>query len=111
MNKNNLTAGTLLSQWTSEIRKSMSRFKKKVLYWEDLFNYTNMSTVDAGSIMFAVWKDKSTLHSIVQRGVEAILSAGWYIHAQSKWTDFYDNEPFSSDWTTPEKALVHGGAV
>eukprot|EP00943_MAST-04B_sp_MAST-4B-sp1_P003912 g3912.t1 len=112
MDKNNLTAGTLLSQWTSQVRKTMSMLGKNVLYWEDLFNYTNVSAINDSNTVFAVWKDKDTLHSIVQKGGQAILSAGWYIHAQSKWTDFYDNEPFASDaWTTPEKALVHGGAI
>lgn len=35
---------------------------------------------------------------------------GWYINSNSKWTDFYDNEPFSAgNWTEKDKSLVVGG--
>ena len=111
MKKNNLTAATLLSQWIQDVRSRIygSVDKKNIMYWEDAFNYTS-SSVDNTTI-FAVWRDKRTLHSIAKAGSQSTLSAGWYIHAQSKWTDFYDNEPFDDTWSTKEKSLVHGGAV
>ena len=109
MKKNNLTAATLLSQWIQDVRSRIyGSVDKKISCNKDAFNYTS-SSVDNTTI-FAVWRDKRTLHSIVKAGSQSTLSAGWYIHAQSKWTDFYDNEPFDNTWSTKEIAL-HGGAV
>ena len=86
MKKNNLTAATLLSQWIQDVRSRTygSVDKKNIIYWEDAFNYTS-SSVDNTTI-FAVWRDKRTLHSIAKAGSQSTLSAGWYIHAQSKFT-------------------------
>lgn len=118
MTKNHLTTATLLSQWISQVRKNVddaSNNNKRVMYWEDAFNYTTGLTKNSNNkTVFAVWKDKQTLHSIANSGSATTLSAGWYIHSQSKWTDFYDNEPFdgnNTDWTPAEKMLVYGGAV
>ena len=108
----------MLSQWISQVRKNVddaSNNNKRVMYWEDAFNYTTGLTKNSNNkTVFAVWKDKQTLHSIANSGSATTLSAGWYIHSQSKWTDFYDNEPFdgnNTDWTPEEKMLVYGGAV
>jgi hexosaminidase len=111
MEENHLTPETLLSKWLEEVREQVDKVKPNVLYWEDVFNYS--SSVRNNNTIFEVWRDKSTLHKIASSGSRCVLSAGWYIHAQSKWTDFYDNEPFDAeeDWTATEKSLVEGGAV
>ena len=107
MEAHNLTTSTLLSQWIGQIREAIGGKAKHVMYWEDAFAYVT----ERENTIFLVWKDKNELLTIARAGSQTVLSAGWYIHAQSKWTDFYDNEPFNTTWTSVEKQFVKGGAV
>jgi hexosaminidase len=108
MAQHNLTAGALLSQWLQQVRSRLQ--VKNVLYWEDAYNYSVAANGSEGTI-FQVWRDSNTLQSIAAEGSQCTLHAGWYIHAKSKWTDFYDNEPYAGTWRGGDKKNVKGGGV
>ena len=86
---------------------------QNVIYYEDAYNYSAAAKGGKGSerTIFQVWRDSKTLLSIAAGGSQCTLHAGWYIHAQSKWTDFYDNEPYAGTWTGEDKKMVRGGGV
>ena len=69
--------------------------------WVEVFDHFGKA-LDKRTIVH-VWKDKSTLKSVVAAGYEALInnspgSNSWYLdHLDIKWDAVYDNEPVCQD--------------
>jgi len=92
---------------SAAIARSLNRTP---IQWVEVFEHFG-SALDTNTIVH-VWKEKSTLDSVVSAGYRALLSDQdlWYLdHLATSWEDMYNNEPTSGLSPNADASLILGG--
>lgn len=107
MKENNIPDNhTLQSYFNSHLLKSLTKYGKKMIGWDEIFHPDLPK-----SIVIQSWRGKESLEEAAKQGYRSILSQGYYIDLNQSTTYHYVNDPLPEDspLTDEQKKLVLGG--
>lgn len=108
MKEHNISDAKVLAHIFEErLDNMLSKLGRKKIIWQDMYGYG--AKVNPNTTLIHLWNNKDMLKEIVQKGIGAIVSEGFYINHLSTWETYYNNDPLSPDLLPNEKKLVLGG--
>jgi len=92
-----------ISTINNYIKKNLN---KNVAYWQEVYASTSPFIGNAVD----VWLDSHTLSNVIDEGLYAIQSFGWYLdHLDSDWYDYYKQDPVPVNATQEQIKYILGG--
>ena len=92
--------------FNSKILSILTRNKKRMIGWDEIYNTTLPK-----SVVIQSWRGKESISSNSKSGFPSILSNGYYLDKTYKLKDYYKNDPLPKgiNLNENEKKLILGG--